>query len=70
MTVKARAAYIKNPFRCPYCRSPEIQSAGTEQTNTYVRTKNECTACRRVWVEVFTITDVEEVDALAETADA
>jgi hypothetical protein len=55
--------YLKEPEQCPYCDAGDLSSQEMVQTKAQLRGEVSCPnpKCLRAWVEVFTLTDIEEV---------
>ena len=63
MTVHTNAAYVKNPFFCPFCRSDNIVASKLEfpdDENT-VYQQVRCGTCETEWHDIFKLTGYEEV---------
>ena len=52
--------YLKHPQRCPYCDAEEMTSGEMGQDGPTLRGSISCTNCKKTWVEIFTLTDIEE----------
>ncbi len=62
MTSKQRQAYLKNSHKCPYCGGADISGRGYDYDEPPARII-DCENCGKSWMDVFTLTDVLELDA-------
>lgn len=58
LTEEKKAEYLKNPNRCPYCGSDNIQADHFDPEGKYVPV--ECLDCEREWREIYKLVDIEE----------
>jgi hypothetical protein len=57
---EAKLAYLKHPNHCPYCGSTEIESDSVNYGD--MMTGNVlCLKCNKNWIDVYSVTDIEEV---------
>ena len=55
--------YLENPNKCPYCNSDDLNARSLEGgEHNQVWRDVECMECQKVWSEIFTMSDVEEVE--------
>jgi hypothetical protein len=61
LTEQQKQAYLKAPTRCPYCGSQDLegQTPGSDCGGNY-RQRLTCLECGRWWVDVFTLTGMDE----------
>lgn len=56
---RGRAAYLKDPYRCPVCNGkviiPDELTWGEASALGYVH----CADCRAQWTEFYTLTNIE-----------
>lgn len=57
--VKGR--YLANPNLCPYCESEDISGELFESTDNQTWRRVTCDSCGKMWQEIFTLTDIEEI---------
>lgn len=57
MNPEQQAAYLKDPYHCPYCHSEYI-TAHEFKTDSMTQ-EVECLVCEKQWTDVFTLTAVE-----------
>lgn len=62
MTKKQKEAYLKNPEKCPYCGSTVISADPMEVDEKHAWREVECSNCQETWNDVYTLTDVEDVE--------
>jgi hypothetical protein len=61
LTDQQKQAYVKNPTKCPYCGSNDIEGEVTENDcDGNYRQRITCHACGKWWVDVFTLATIEE----------
>ncbi len=62
LTKEQKADYVRGGGkRCPYCASDDIEAAGQcEAIDTWASLIVECNTCEKCWVEIFTLSDIEE----------
>lgn len=70
-----REAYLtKRGVACPYCGNTDIEGAVTESDHDgSYRQRITCHVCGKQWVDVYTLTEIEEEDGAGrrgETNDA
>jgi uncharacterized protein with PIN domain len=67
MTAKQKKAYMKDPNKCPYCKSENLKT-GTPEADTEVGLSEvgrailievECEDCHSVWNDLYELVDVE-----------
>lgn len=62
LTKKQIKEYLQNPDFCPFCKSDDITridelEAGFNQAWSNI----SCNKCEKEWIEIFTMTDIEEI---------
>jgi len=62
MTKEQKQAYLKSPNHCPFCNSDNIASESIQADSDIATAYVECLSCSKKWNDIFTITDVEEVE--------
>lgn len=50
--------YLKNPNKCPYCSSSEIEGEVNSSDGDKIYVDAECIDCGAVWEDIYTLTDV------------
>lgn len=68
LTPEQREQYLKNPNRCPFCRSENISGGEWQYSNNRCYQSIICGDCEKEWTDTYTLTDVteEEGDVLEE----
>jgi len=62
MNEKQKKKYLKKRgMLCPYCESKDIMASGIETTDEVIYEGAWCRKCKKQWTDVYTLTDVEEV---------
>jgi len=51
---RQKAEYLKNPNRCPYCGSDNIEADGFDGEGNEVW----CFDCKHSWFDAYTLTDL------------
>ena len=59
-TKAQKKKYIENPNICPYCKSEDISGENFEAGYNQAWREIECNSCGKEWMEIFTMTDIEE----------
>lgn len=55
--------YLKNPALCPYCGSNDLETDGSEPIDLHSLGEIvTCNKCEAVWQDVYTMTDVIEIE--------
>jgi transposase-like protein len=65
LTVEQRAAYLRNPLRCPFCGSSNIHAGEMTPSLHDIYQSVLCERCNRQWTEMYVLTDI----ALEEDCD-
>ena len=60
LTEKQKDTYLKNPVLCPYCKRHNITGIDIDYGYNEVWRTITCNSCKKSWIEIFTITDIEE----------
>ena len=61
LTKKMRAAYLKSPVRCPWCRSGEIESPSAPKADSgEARQSVMCYKCGKRWTDIYRLSGVQE----------
>ncbi|HBC87082.1 MAG TPA: hypothetical protein DCZ94_09025 [Lentisphaeria bacterium] len=61
LTKKMRAAYLKSPLRCPWCRSGDIDSVSELKADSgEARQSARCSKCGRCWTEFYKLARIQE----------
>ncbi|MCP4792462.1 MAG: hypothetical protein GY882_03930 [Actinomycetia bacterium] len=60
-SIRRDAAYVKNPFFCPFCKADEIVVSKPEPFGNVVYQWNRCGTCETEWLDVYELTGYEEV---------
>lgn len=47
---------------CPYCGSDDVESNSFNADMNYAWCQTICHSCKKVWGEVYTLTDIEEIE--------
>ena len=64
MNIRQDAAYIKNPFFCPFCKSDEIDAGpGMDPFENMAYQSVRCVTCETEWHDIFELVGYEEVVA-------
>jgi len=54
--------YIKDEYNlCPFCNSDDVSGGHFNSDGGYVWQRIGCAACNKMWDDIYTLTDVEEV---------
>ena len=63
MTAEQKAAYLKNPDSCPYCKSTFIEAGPIEADGDSAWCDITCVnpQCQEKWRDVYTLTSVEAI---------
>ncbi len=70
LTAEQKANYVNNrPGNCPFCGSNEIEGDSYNYEGESVAQRITCNSCERQWDDVYTLTDVEEVESLPDPKD-
>jgi transcription elongation factor Elf1 len=59
ITEKQKAAYLKNPNRCIFCKSTELSVEGGEVNDKSYYEYVLCDKCGKSWTDIYTLTDLE-----------
>ena len=68
ITSEQKAAYLKNPSRCPFCGGSDLEGEGYDYDGDPAQTI-ECQDCGRSWLDIFTLTDIEIIEQPIDEAD-
>jgi transcription elongation factor Elf1 len=60
LTAKQRAMYLSNPYHCPYCGTEQIEGGNIDIDNCQAWQEIHCLECSKEWIDVYSLTDVEE----------
>lgn len=60
MTPEQKKQYLVSPNHCPFCNSDNISAYYFEADGSYQ--KIECYTCGKKWNDIYTLTDVEEIE--------
>ena len=63
MSIRRDAAYVKNPFFCPFCKSDIIVASKLESFENVVYQWVRCGTCETEWHDIFELVGYEEVVA-------
>lgn len=55
-----KEAYLKNPGKCPFCQSRDIDGGFVEIDGKSAWQKVSCNNCEKEWNDIYTLSDVEE----------
>lgn len=61
--MKYKEEYLKEPLGCPFChKTPisELEAGFDSKDDTQYLIEWECTVCRKMWVEIYKLIDIEE----------
>jgi hypothetical protein len=58
LTPEEKAAYVKSPDHCPYCKSKAI----TGGTCSELRRMLACADCGCFWYDVLTVTGIDTIE--------
>lgn len=63
LTKKQKKKYmINNGNICPFCESEEISADHADFDDCWVWRKVECNQCKKQWVDIYKLVDIEDVD--------
>jgi predicted Zn-ribbon and HTH transcriptional regulator len=63
LTKKQVREYLKNPNRCPYCGSYQINSDKLDADGFNTATANvDCDKCKNQWVDIYEIVNVNAAE--------
>lgn len=62
MTPKQTRDYLKQPFKCPYCGTDDINAGRPELTNTNYYAKVECEECHEKWMDMYMLTHAYSIE--------
>ena len=62
LTDEQKAEYLASPLHCPQCKSLSISSYAhhSQITDKEIRVPCSCMECPAEWVDVYTLTSIEE----------
>ena len=61
LTTKSKEKYLKDTFKCPFCKSANIMGEHFEADYNQAWRTILCGRCGKRWNEIFTMTDIEEI---------
>lgn len=61
LTEKQKLDYLKDPTKCPFCGSGQMQSDSDNngETPSHQNFRCDCAVCKRSWVEVYKLERIE-----------
>jgi len=59
---KLKKAYLKDPTKCPVCKSDNIAAKGLDVDGSVAVGRVECLECGERWKDIYTLTDIEGDD--------
>jgi transposase-like protein len=62
LTDEQKKGHLKNPSRCPFCHSPDIEGQSVEVDGSHANQRVSCVSCGRHWYDNYTLTSVEAGD--------
>jgi hypothetical protein len=62
-TKKAIKKYLEDSAACPFCRKAEgIESSGKQESESdWISVMVHCTACKKSWWEIYTLSSIDTV---------
>jgi hypothetical protein len=63
LTEQQRTDYLNNSSECPFCHSDNIEADHIEADGESAFGEVSCLDCGKRWNDVYTLTDVEVIDA-------
>lgn len=57
-----KESYVKSPNSCPYCGDEDIVAFKFTPDDNQAWRPVFCLTCRKEWHEIYTITDIEEIN--------
>jgi len=62
MNPNIKAKYLDNPNQCPHCDSENLSvESGLDFSGNQCWRTVSCVMCGKMWREIFTVTDIEEI---------
>jgi len=62
-THQEKTEYVsKRGMICPRCKSTDIEAMDLDQGEEHVMQGVSCKACKIQWTDIYSLTDVEEVE--------
>lgn len=61
LTDEQKAEYLKEPNKCPVCRSDNIEGGSTDIESDHAYQTVVCLSCHTEWRDVYTLTDIDSV---------
>ena len=61
LSKKQKKIYIKKQgIRCPFCNSEDLEGNYHVDMDLEIRNKVQCLDCNKFWLDVYTLTDIED----------
>jgi len=58
-----KQAYLNASAYCPWCKSTKIIAEGQLEIELIQASQRiRCYGCKRVWLDIYTLTDIEEIE--------
>lgn len=61
LTDEAKAAYVKSPHHCPYCKSDNLEG-GKVEWDEPIRVAVYCNACGQQWYDVLQVVGINTIE--------
>jgi transcription elongation factor Elf1 len=62
LTIERKEQYLKSMgIYCPFCGSDDISAGPLDADYGQAWSNVECQNCKRVWKDIYTLSDIEEV---------
>jgi hypothetical protein len=64
LSPEQKAAYVSGGgLKCPVCQSNNLDGGDTDLDGPVIRADSTCLDCKAVWVDVYTLSDIEKVSS-------
>lgn len=62
LTQEQKEKYLASPVHCPFCNSTDISAGFLETEGNSAYCTVDCKTCGKSWRDVYTLTEVEDIN--------